>query len=264
MSQRILLNQATPEAWLTLLQNHAAALALEWLDLIVDQAELSPAWQNRITTLNKPVALLQDTPHEEAAEAGPVLLRVPLHATDPQLLKLLQQWHGQPRVMALLSSWDFADLVNNCRLCLQASWERGLKKGVLRYHDPRLFAAVVDTLDDDNRSLLLRPTREWHWLDRDGNARMQDTGKWQSPPPAIWLDEILPLQDSQVDALANWHVAEQWRQNHLLSPEEFQLQSEEELMTRLAHAHQAADKAKLWSEDARMPFVENMLHNASV
>jgi hypothetical protein len=42
MSQRILLNQATPEAWLTLLQNHAAALALEWLDLIVDQAELSP------------------------------------------------------------------------------------------------------------------------------------------------------------------------------------------------------------------------------
>ncbi len=263
MMSRLLLKQAMPDVWLGLLRSRAEALELDWLDLIVDQAELGSSWQSRISTLNTPAILLQDTPHEDAADVGPVLVRLSLRHTDNGLLKLLRQWEGQPRVLALFSSWRFADLASNCRLCLQASWDKGVQKGVLRYHDPRLFSAVAATLDDAGRSLLLRPAAEWHWVDRDDNARMLDARQWQSPPPAEWRDDTLPLLSEQVEALANWHVAELWRQNHLLSPEEFNLDSEEELIARLASAHQAADKAKLWSEEERMPFVENMLKGMS-
>lgn len=249
----------TPEEWLFLVQSHSEALGLSWLDLIVDQAGLGSAWQSRIDALCPPKMLLNDTPHADAAEEGPVLVRVSHEHTGSGLLKLLHRWHGQPRVLALLSPWLFEDLASNCTFCLQASWDKGLQKGVLRYHDPRLFGAVVDTLDDVGRGLLLRSARQWHWLDRDGHARLLDAEQWHTPSPQQWPDEALSLKSAQVDTLASWHIAELWRQNHLLIPDEYNLASEEELITQLAHAHQAADKANVWSESERLPFVDAIL-----
>ncbi|MEN3031057.1 DUF4123 domain-containing protein [Chromobacterium amazonense] len=157
------------------------------------------------------------------------------------------------------SGWDYDQLAERLTLCMQASWDKGLQQGVLRYHDPRLFAAVVDALDEQRQQLLLEPASKWHWLDRDGHARMLDTAALQQLPPLQWRHDSLTLEQEHIDTLSSWHLAETWRQNHLLVPESYGLDSEEEMIRRLALAHQAADKAKLWSEDERMPLVERYL-----
>ncbi|UTH76615.1 DUF4123 domain-containing protein [Chromobacterium sp. IIBBL 290-4] len=259
MKPQIVMTAPSPEAWLEMLLQTAKALELSWLDLIVDQAELGSRWQSRVAALHSPRMLLQGTPHAEAADEGPVLLRLDANQPQTRLLKLLRQWQGQPRVLALFSGWDYDQLAERLTLCMQASWDKGLQQGVLRYHDPRLFAAVVDALDEPRRQLLLEPAAQWHWLDRDGNARMLDAVAIQSLPPLEWRNDTLTLEQEHIDALSSWHLAETWRQNHLLVPESYGLDSEEEMIRRLALAHQAADKAKLWSEVERLPLVERYL-----
>ncbi|WP_440216047.1 DUF4123 domain-containing protein [Chromobacterium piscinae] len=259
MKPQIVMTAPSPEAWLYMLLEMARELELPWLDLIVDQAEMGSRWQSRVGAPYSPRMLLQDTPHAEAADEGPVLVRLDASQPQTRLLKLLRQWQGQPRVLALFSGWDYDQLAERLTLCMQASWDKGLQQGVLRFHDPRLFAAVVDALDEPRRQLLLEPAVQWHWLDRDGHARMLDATALQSLPPLEWEHDTLTLEQPHIDALACWHLAETWRQNHLLVPQLYGLDSEEELVRRLAQAHQAADKAKLWSEAERMPLVENLL-----
>ncbi|POA98464.1 hypothetical protein C2134_11820 [Chromobacterium sinusclupearum] len=259
MKQQVVLKQASPDTWLGLLLEQAQALELPWFDLIIDQAEMGSRWQGRIGALYPPRMLLQNTAHAEAADQGPVLVRLDASQPQTRLLKLLRQWQGQPRVLALFSAWDYDALAARLTLCLQASWDKGLQQGVLRYHDPRLFGAVVEALDEQRQQLLLEPASKWHWLDRDGHARMLDAAALQLLPPLQWRHDSLTLEQDHIDALSSWHLAETWRQNHLLVPESYGLDSEEEMIRRLAMAHQAADKAKLWSEDERMPLVERYL-----
>ncbi|WP_434630284.1 DUF4123 domain-containing protein [Chromobacterium sp. CV08] len=259
MTPAIVMRAASPEAWLALLLQGARELGLSSLDLIVDQAGIGSRWQRRLDTQHPPLALLQATPHADAADEGPVLVRLPVQQSQLRLLKLLRQWRGQPRVLALLGDWPFDVLAQRLTLCLQASWDKGLQQGVLRYHDPRLFAAVVDALDEPRRQLLLEPAAQWHWLDRDGHARMLDAAALRAQPPLAWPEETMPLDQRHIDALSSWHLAETWRRDYLLTPAMYGLDSEEELMRRLARAHQAADKARLWSEPERMPLVESLL-----
>lgn len=263
MTPQILLPDASPEAWLEQLQQQARQLGHPWLDLIVDQAEMSSRWQKRQEALHPPRPLLLATPHADAAEEGPVLLRVSAEHALPRLLRLLQQHWCQPRFLALLSHWDFNTLAERLTLCLQAAWDQNRQKGVLRYHDPRLFAAVAATLDAQRRQLLLEPASQWHWLDRDGHARMLDATPLQTLPALAWAEECLTLEPAHVDELACWHLAESWRQNYLLTPQQYGLESEEELLRRLAKAHQAADQAGIWSEDERMTLLDGLLRQGA-
>ncbi|WP_019103325.1 DUF4123 domain-containing protein [Chromobacterium haemolyticum] len=261
MSPAILLAKPSMAAWLELLLEQAQQAGLEWLDFIVDQGDIGDAWQSRAPAMHMPRSLLLETPHAEAADEGPALLRLPLHSPGglEKWARQLDKWQGEPRLLALLGDWDFDALAERLSACLQASWDQGRQQGVLRFNDPRVFAAVSQTLEPAQRRFLLEPALQWHWLDRDGNARclVPDAEAVRSWP--LWEEETLSLSPSQIDELMVWHQAESWRQDHLLTPSMYGLSSQEELMERLTAAHRAADRAKLWSEPERQPLIERRL-----
>ncbi|MBA4707032.1 DUF4123 domain-containing protein [Aquitalea aquatica] len=260
MKQLLISPRPTTHDWLTMLCQQALDADLEWLDFIVDQSGINHGWQRHLPVMHPPRALLLDTPHADAADEGPVLIRLALHT--PALLekwqRRLDKWQGQPRLLALLSTCDFEALATHLTACLQVKWDQGRQQGVLRFYDPRLFAPVCACLLPMQQHFLLGCAQQWHWLDRDGHARSlqlphADTAPAQPP------DENLNLLPEQIHTLSLWHAAETWRQNHLLLPAMYGLDSEEELMKRLVAAQYAADQAKLWSEPERMPLVESYL-----
>jgi len=234
---------------------------LSHLDVVVDQASTGPGWQRGLRPLYPPQALLQGTQHEDAADEGPILLRLEL-TTDTQrksLLRLVRFFTGQHKLLALLSPWSYPQLVQHLRHYLLAQWDDGMKKGVLRFYDPRVFRPVVCQLDTPDQQHLLCGACEWHWIDRDGQAAMltstQPLSEEWVPPPS----DALNLRQHDLDVLSSWHQAELYRSENMLTPKQCGLNSEEALMDKLAQAFQDAETQKLWSQPDRLAYVQQQL-----
>ena len=75
----ITLTTPTPEQWTAYLVAHAQELGLPHLDLLLDCANIHPAIFNPFIPLRHSLQqqdLLALTPHDSAAQAGPMLIRV--------------------------------------------------------------------------------------------------------------------------------------------------------------------------------------------
>ena len=251
----------TPEMWEQTLRERALQLGLDHLDILFDQSGVAYSGMERRPLMYPLQVLLQDTAHDAAASEGPVLFRCPLTPSTPcaGLLHLAQRFVGQPKLLVLLSPWDFSLLAAHCRHYLLAAWDDGKKQGVLRYYDPRVFRPVVQQLEKATRAHLLSAAYEWHWIDRDQQPAQLLA---QTAPDAPWTPAPTPaltLRQSDLDVLSSWHQAELWRQERLLTPGECGQPSQEAMMDTLAQLQMDADRQQLLSQPAREAFIQQQL-----
>ncbi|MDN0085762.1 DUF4123 domain-containing protein [Crenobacter sp. SG2305] len=249
----------SPIDWETLLRERAELLGLNSIDVVVDQANIGTSWQRKLHAVAPPIALLNNTPHADAASEGPVLVRLsigPLSASRG-LRQLIKHFSGQPRLLVLLNDWPYDQLAEHLRYYLQPEWDGGKSKGVLRFYNTGLFRIVISTLDESIRQHLLAGASEWHWIDRDGNA-MAISSKYRTSNKALppLCSEPLQLEPKHIDVLSAWHQAELWSQDELLTPSQCGVHSKEAMLEKLAAVQMAADAQKLWSQPERHAFLE--------
>jgi hypothetical protein len=254
---------ATPEAWEAQLRARATHYGLEHIDLLIDQASAprQAVWKRRPLPLNPPQALLKGTLHHDATSTGPLLLRLELEADTQSkaLLAIAQSFQRRPKLLVLISDWDFAQLTEHLRYYLLAQWDGGMKKGVLRYYDPRVFQPVVRQLDTPDRQHLLGAGHEWLWIDRDGQSMALRDSESAGNPWRLPRADALMLRQVDIDLMSAWHQAELYRQEHFLTAKDTGQPSEEAMMARLAQIQLAADREQLLSQPQRQAFIRQQL-----
>jgi len=207
--------------------------------------------------------LLDDTPHQDIAGFGPVLIQIGTQQPLQQqlLIDLLYAIEGEPRLMLLIPARDYlkTQLIKTLRRSIQVECGQGGEKTLLlRYYDPRCFMALLNTLEDAALKLLLAPVQEWHWLNRDGQpSRLQQPDHIGALPD--WPHPVLHLSEQAICHLSAWHQAELWRQDYHLTPADLNLNNQEALMELLVTAQLAADKQNQLSQPERVAFIQHYL-----
>lgn len=191
------------EQWLDLLQRCCEQAGSGYLYLIIDQAgsqlPLLASVRSVVPALRWH-SLYSGLPENAAEQLAPLLVGVDLQQPLQRhwLTGLLQALHDQQVLLALVSLWPFESLAEQLSGCLHAT--QGGCAGLLRYHDPRLFAVLLDhVLDPAQQQRWLQPAVIWSWLDRDGIARHR-RGAAAPPESTQWLAPT-ELSDSQMEKL---------------------------------------------------------------
>ena len=255
MKALISLYNASAESWAAHLSEQAEQWGCKHLDCLFDLATATSVSMRKLRrhpALLDQALLLADSPHSDAVHAGPCLMRFHLQ-NQTQLTALLDSCNPAPVV--LLGTASFAEVVRRLSIGLLAQWDRGVAKGILRYYDPRVVAAVAECLPPDELQFLFGCAQRWQWRDRDGHIAMLDI------PVREWRTDLaaIDLQEKHVQQLSAWHMAETWRQDEGLVASTLGYDSEENLLRQLVKAHLAADEASLWQLEPRRRFIAQQL-----
>ncbi|AOX99932.1 DUF4123 domain-containing protein [Jeongeupia sp. USM3] len=259
MKASLLSSSVTPESWVAALWQHAVALDLAHVHIVLDQAGLDSSWKKGLQADVLMGELLADTQHAEAASEGAVLFRIPVisNGPSPALVRLFERVHQQSRLLVLMSDWHFTQLLEYLKFHSQVQWEGGKKQGVLRFCNPWLFPVVSTVLTPKQQAVLHSAAYEWHWIDRDGDSMMLASA--HAPIPESIADGPISLDQEQIDMLSAWHQAELWRQSDLIVPGDCGVTTQEELMRKLVNAQIEADKMEMWSQAPRLVFLRQQV-----
>ena len=238
----------TAKDWLNHLTAEARRAQLEHLDVLLDCAALPGAVLPTLLELTPaPLCawLFEQTPEQELAHQGPVLLRIALHCPQQYagILELLGAVHNQFCVLAIISRWPFADLAAHLGAATQATWSRGAGCGVLRYYDTRLFRHFCDQLDPHQRGIFHAPVIQWNWIDHDGKAAT--CSGVDTRPDRQNVPSGMSISDEQVLYMQSVSAALEWFKGYGKRPGEHGFTSGEAMIFWLITVHREISRQKL-------------------
>ncbi|WP_339561079.1 DUF4123 domain-containing protein [Pseudomonas sp. EA_65y_Pfl1_P113] len=228
--------------------NEARSAQLEHLDVLINCAALPAPLLPALLELAPapPCAwLFEQTPEQELAHQGPVLLRIALASQEQcsGIAELLNAVHPDFCVLTLISRWPFADLTAHLRGASQATWSKGTCCGVLRYYDTRLFRYFCDQLPPHQERCFHAPVIQWHWIDHDSKAAT--LSGFDSRPDSQNMLSGLSLNDEQVLHLQAVSAAIRWFKNYEKPPIEHGFTSREAMIRYLITVHLDISRQKL-------------------
>ncbi len=238
----------TAKDWLHRLMNEARSAQLDHLDVLINCAALpTPLLPTLLELTPAPSCawLFEQTPEQELAHQGPVLLRIALASQEQcaEIAKLLNAVHHNFCALILISRWPFAELAAHLRGATQATWSNGACCGVLRYYDTRLFRYFYDQLDSRQQGLFNAPVIQWHWIDHDKKAATLPG--FDSRPDNQNTLSGMTMSDEQVSYLQALSAAIQWFKDYEKTPNEHGFTSREAMIHCLITVHLDINRQKL-------------------
>lgn len=198
------MKMATPTEWQEQIEQVCASVAIQQVDLLLDQT----AWNNcaipALKMLSPEVpwfSLFSATPEENLLDQAPLLMRLDLTHWQHKawLEELMTHCAMDARLLVVISPLPFEVLSHALQALSQIKW--GGQAGLLRYYDPRIFPLLMASiLTDDQRAEYLKVACYWGWLDRDDQPQwiegIEDPQKNNIVIPA-WID----LNDQQCELI---------------------------------------------------------------
>lgn len=201
------MNEVAPGAgWLKQILHICAESELTHIDLLLDQSDWAhaavPALQ-RLTPAANWFSLFSGTPEEGLLRQAPLLMRLELEHWRHKawLEELIGTCALESRLLLMLTPHPFEELCRTLQALSRVQW--GGCPSLLRFYDPRVFPALLDTiLTPDQRAPFLQLASFWSWLDRDGQPHWRDgecsAEPPRKPPPATITD----AQHAQISGLS--------------------------------------------------------------
>ena len=238
----------TAKDWLHRLMKEARSAQLDHLDVLIDCAALPiPLLPTllELTPASSCAWLFEQTPEQELAHQGPVLLRIVLASQEQcaGIAKLLNAVHHNFCALILISRWPFAELAAHLRGATQATWSNGDCCGVLRYYDTRLFRYFCDQLSPHQQELFHAPAIQWHWIDHDSKAAT--LSGFDSRPNNQNTLSGMSMSDEHVLHLQAVSAAIRWFKVYEKTPNEHGFTSREAMIRCLITVHLDISRQKL-------------------
>lgn len=238
----------TAKDWLQHLKAEARNARLDHLDLLIDCAALPGTQLTTLLELTPAPAcawLFEQTPEQELAHLGPLLLRIDLTSQEQSagLAVLLDATYRRFCVLALISRWPFEDLAAHLRGATQASWNKDTRNGVLRYYDTRLFKPFCEQLDPHQLRIFHAPVIQWHWIDQDSKAAA--LSGFDTRPNAQAALSGISISDDQIQHLQALSTAIEWLKVYDKAPYEHGFTSREAMLRCVSAIHLDIHRQKL-------------------
>lgn len=198
------MKMATPTEWQEQIEQVCASVAIQQVDLLLDQT----AWNNCVIPALKMLSpevpwfsLFSATPEENLLDQSPVLMRLDLTHWQHKawLEELMTHCAVDARLLVVISPLPFEVLSHALQALSQIKW--GGQSGLLRYYDPRIFPLLMASiLTDDQRAVYVSVACYWGWLDRDDRPQWLQ-GNCQTYQGGTQVSPGMDLSDQQCDLI---------------------------------------------------------------
>lgn len=192
--------------WIQKLDDLGASTGVRHVDLLFDQVGADVSILPALRVIHPRLewfSLFSGMPEETLINQAPILMRLHLDEWRHKawLEEMLMHFHGQPRLVLLLSPMPFPVLAKALQALSQLQW--GGLSGILRFHDPRLINELLaSVLDASQRQRFLQTALCWSWRNLDQQV-VWLPGTWVANQPEDNTSQPLALTDAQYDRLGS-------------------------------------------------------------